>query len=79
MFVQEFLEAGLLCVQIQEENKVVNAETNVDGMSGSCRWCTISGDTVEEAGVMLGGDDTHVYHNLSDYILPVLRQSPQVV
>ena len=44
-----------------------------------CRWCTIVNDTIEEAGVVLGGGEIHVCQNLSDYILPVLVWSPQAV
>ena len=51
----------------------------MDGMSGSSRWCTIVDDPIEEAVVVLVGGETHVYNNLSGYIVPVRRQLTQTV
>ena len=59
-----------------ERKKVVNVETNMNGMAGSCGWCTIVNDPREEAGVVLGGVKTYALKNICDQIVPVLRQLP---
>ena len=33
----------------------------------------------KEMGVVLGGDETHVFQNIFDRVVPVLRRSPQAV
>ena len=76
-FVQEFLETILLCVQLREGVKVINIETYVDGMSGSCGWCTRYDDPREDAGVVLRGGETHVFQKFCDQIVSVLRWTPQ--
>ena len=48
-------------------------DTDVDGMYGSYRWCTIINDPREEAGVEIGGGETHVFQNICDQVVPVMR------
>ena len=62
-----------------EKKKIFNVETDVDGMSGNYGWFIVVNDPREEVGVLLGGGDTHVFRNIRDQIVPVLRRSPQAI
>ena len=62
-----------------QKNKVFYVDNNMDGMSGSCRWCTVVDDIIEEAGVAIVGGETHVIQNLCDQVVPVLRRLPQAI
>ena len=33
----------------------------MNGMSRDCGWCTVTDNLREEAGVVLGGSETHVF------------------
>ena len=70
---------GFLYIRIQKENKFVDIETYVDGISGSLKWCAVINDPREEAGVVLGGGKTYIFHHLSYHIAPVLGRSPHAV
>ena len=59
-----------------EKKKSIIAETDVDWMSRSCRWCTIIDDPRKEAGVVIGVSETLVFQNIRDQIVPVLRRLP---
>ena len=51
----------------------------MDGMSGGRRGCDVVDDPREEAGVVLGGGETHVFQDIHDEFVTVLGQSPQAV
>ena len=48
-------------------------------MSGNCGWFTIINNPREEAGVMVGVGDIHIFHHIRDDIVTVLRWSLQAV
>ena len=51
----------------------------MDGMPGGIRGCAVVDDPIEEAGVVIGGGETHVYQDLRDEVLLVLGRSTQAV
>ena len=48
-------------------------------MLGSRRWCALINDPREETGVVIGGDESHVFQNLRDQVVTVLELSTQDV